>query len=674
MDTPIPAATSGRAAFFDIFDTVLVRRVGTPESVFLLLGRRLREAGLVRDAAAFAAARVAAEHAAQQAADPSTDRQFTLDDVYATLANVTGMDADTTLSARRAELALEAELLLPVPAGVIAVADARRRGDRVAFVSDTYFDPAFLEQQLARHGLFRAGDALIASCVERIGKASGGLFGVAMGRLGVDAASVKHRGNSLPLDIAPARARGIAVEHFDEGNASPYERTLCDSPHATPLSAGLAGAARLARLDSSARSDRDEGIIRVAAGVVAPALIGFSLWLLREAESLGIDRLCFLARDGQVLEQVTRRLSVRIGARVDTSYVYASRKVWNLAALTEIDAGRMGWVLEDTPFLSASVMVHRLGLRTDDLRQEFESIGLPRRRWADNLTPQERLRLRELILTDSSVRRLVLERAAAQRSLVLDALRAQGLMATDRILLVDLGWHGSMQLALRRMVGEAGPALHGRYFGLYRHAPAPDARDTMAGWFVDASRGDTGRIRRLSQLGFLMETFCAADHGTTVGYERSDDGVRPRLDPGFRPLAVEWGLPTLRQTLDAVVDRLPIDLAGVRLDADVREPVRSVLERFWFEPDPRDARAWGTMPVDDRLGHAGGSQRLAAAFGMRDVAAAAVGAFERPGRADAWFRGSLAQSPRITRKAMSAACRLGRLWTRRPRRPEDAAS
>src|SRR6266487_327166 len=72
-------------ASFDVFDTLLTRAVGSPEALFLALGRRLFQAGLIAvTPEAFARARIEAERRAYKNAGRTTG-ECTLDTIYAEL-------------------------------------------------------------------------------------------------------------------------------------------------------------------------------------------------------------------------------------------------------------------------------------------------------------------------------------------------------------------------------------------------------------------------------------------------------------------------------------------------------------------------------------------------------------------------------------------------------------
>ncbi len=86
------------------------------------------------------------------------------------------------------------------------------------------------------------------------------------------------------------------------GASTRYEKIMAaHSAGPGDLAARFARASRHARAAVPAASGREAAIRDVAAGVAAPALIAFALWILAESRRRGLQRLRFLSRDGQVL-------------------------------------------------------------------------------------------------------------------------------------------------------------------------------------------------------------------------------------------------------------------------------------------------------------------------------------------------------------------------------------
>jgi putative hydrolase of the HAD superfamily len=120
----------------------------------------------------------------------------------------------------------------------------RDAGHRLAVVSNW---DSRLPALLDRLGLAASFDEIVVSALERVEKPDPRIFFRALERLGASPGEALHAGNSRELDVAGARAAGIAAVLIDRGDA-PAPGALRDLRH-------LPGLART----SLARSAEDRG-------------------------------------------------------------------------------------------------------------------------------------------------------------------------------------------------------------------------------------------------------------------------------------------------------------------------------------------------------------------------------------------------------------------------------
>jgi putative hydrolase of the HAD superfamily len=136
------------------------------------------------------------------------------------LLRVTGRDPGEAL-ARRALGELRARFAEPAAWVVFpdvppALAALRGNGHRLAIVSNW---DSRLPLLLERLGLAPAFDTIVVSALERVEKPDPRIFRRALERLGAAPSQALHVGNSPELDIAGARAAGIAAVLIDRGAA-----------------------------------------------------------------------------------------------------------------------------------------------------------------------------------------------------------------------------------------------------------------------------------------------------------------------------------------------------------------------------------------------------------------------------------------------------------------------
>jgi hypothetical protein len=176
----------------------------------------------------------------------------------------------------------------------------------------------------------------------------------------------------------------------------------------------------------------------------------------------------------------------------------------------------------------------------------------------------------------------------------MEYLGNQGMLDGVPGAIVDIGWKGRLQTALARMLrgAQASVAISGFYMGL-RERPDEAATGPT---FVYFEGPDAGALNPS-----LLELFTAADHGSTLGYERLQDGqIQPILAPGQRA-TLDWGLGTLQEGINAfsanMLDALAVlDEEPTTVIAGLRKSALLTLERLVHRPSAAEAGLLGAFP------------------------------------------------------------------------------
>lgn len=646
-------------ASFDVFDTVLTRAIGAPEDVFLLLGCSLAQDGAIScSPEVYHQARVDAESRAYEHTGPSC----TLDTIYRNLSAALQLSPQQAWRIQEAELALEETLIQPVPGAAGRIAKARGAGQRVVFLSDMYLSSQWIVRQLQRFGLWQAGDSCYVSCEWGKDKRNGGLFEEMLAAEKVAPQSVIHLGNSAEADLIPAKRLGLQAEPFLSANLNRFEIRLDRYSRDTEgLAAALAGASRMARLSINAIDAREAAIRDVVAGVTAPVLTGYVLWILQRAAQLGIRRLYFLSRDGQVLLAMAERLKKALNLCIDLRYLYGSRQSWNLPAVLTASDAELAWIWDSPDLLSARSLLARVGLAPEQARDELAAAGLAPSDWSRPLRPDELAALRKNLLT-SSVRDAILEQAKEKRALFLAYLKQEGVFDEPAWGLVDLGWYGSMQNSISAVLNAVGASLPvGFYIALFQGAIPRQFGQNREAYFFDEHAG-TGSANHVPDIIAMMEMFTVSDQGTVIEYQVQDAQVLPVLKEPHNQKVLDWGLPLLRETLFSFLDHLVLDESLVNPFADTRDAARDVLQAFWTLPAVSEARAWASFPWEDGLGAETYTRPLAEPFTWKDVWRAVQTARVAPHHRAGWMAGSLALTPAPVCVALQSLARLFHLY------------
>lgn len=644
---------------FDIFDTVITRTVGRPETIFLRLGRIAAEMGLINiSPQQFRQLRVRAETEARQ---KKSGGEVTLEEIYQTLSELAKFPPEIGQKLLNLELDIEDTGFRPVRIVADEVARARQAHGRVAFLSDMYLPKAFLEKKLRAYGLFQDGDLLLISAEQGATKQSGELYRRFLRNAGLKPSELLHRGDNWFSDVQTPKRLGIRTAHFDTSALNRYERILEQyTDEIQAMASYFAGASRLVRLESKTNSPQVAAIRDVAAGVAGPTLLSFVVWVLQRADQLKLKRIYFLARDGQILLELARLAAPVLGFGGDLKYLYASRQAFRLPATDTADPQSLRWCLDDTTFLSIESFLERLELSSASLENLLRRHGLDPSTPSKNLDKAARQKLSTLT-EDLQFREAVAPIAKERRRLLEAYLQQEGVLGSDDFGIVDLGWHGTLQTAMERLLRDKKAALPvGFYFGLSNRATQGGIGKYEA-FFFDEWR-QTGYCRRAFWVEPMLEVFCTANHGTTLRFEASGNRIVPVLKTPCNDNALAWGLVALQKAILAFAgSAIEGYFPGFQPEL-LLASINALLEEFWNRPSPVEVEAWGDYPYADDQTEAHRYQ-LAEPFGPMDWLRSVYRAQITPPHRAGWIAGGLMKSPKPIQWTLRPAVKLSS-WLR----------
>ena len=595
---------------FDVFDTLLTRRVGAPSSVFLALGRQLVDQSVVRcSAEVYARARALAE---PLAATGSAHGTTTLAAICDRLAALLDEPPELAPVLAAAEAEAERAYVVAVPGAHDLITRARASGARIAFVSDMYLPTELVRQLLVEHRLATPGDRVYVSGDVGLSKRSGTLFGHVLDAQRARPADTVHVGDDAVADQLRPHRLGIGLEPQTAAVLNRYEERL--ERHrweSDGLSSALAGASRWARLATPASGAHHVAIRDVTAGAAAPLLVGYVRWLLERARTLRLDRLYFVARDAEVLLDTAERLPGG-AAGPELRYLYGSRQAWYPAG---VDPDAPGAALDALS-----------GAFDDTLASLLDRCGVDPARWLDRPT-LARLR------SDPTFLGAVREGLRGRQERLGGYLDQVGLLEPGRFGVVDLGWTGRSLHELSALLARHGrPAPLGFYLGL---RGGLTLRQPTEVWLA----GLEPQLRYL-----MMETFCAGRHGQVLDFRSEGAAFAPVLKHPVNQAAVDWGLPVLRDTMASFADFLA-DTPPSPATANVRHAALDSFRLFYRSPSRAEAAAWGAFPFEVGLS-ADRPERLASG---RPLAALVRARLDPSVPSPRWPDGDLALAPSVWR-------------------------
>lgn len=490
---------------FDFFDTLFFRNTLDPEDVFFYIGEKFN----IRN---FPKIRKEAQTKAFQKMHVEGKKEINIFGIYE-FVDVDGVDSSVLM---QEEYDFEKKILLPNPEIFNIFIELIKEGKKVVITSDMYFPRAFFQEVLENFGV-KEVPIFSSAEMNATKRDSGEIFALVSKHMGVEPKKILHIGDNETADVKRPRQKGLSAYHYKFEPPVAFDKKKVSI--ATSLAAGM-----LLQHAGHEQLDVSETLGFVYGG---PANVGFLDWVKAQAHKDGIDKVLFLSRDGFSVEQIARVYYQE--ELPDFLYFYGSRTAFALAAITEENfVQNIPFLLSGADGLNPSEVLERIGV--EPLSAEaMEDIGLGasvRVNKANYQTMYEFL---------YACRWRILRVCQRNRKLLFRYMNAIGVKDGSRIAIVDVGWSGTTQEALEKVIHDwFDVEVFGYYFCL---ANTPERlqreRKLHMRALVNAKNAGPEKIDFIYENRVTIEQFFSAPHNTVIGYERFDNNtITPLLDAG----------------------------------------------------------------------------------------------------------------------------------------------
>lgn len=505
------------ACSFDVFDTFLVRACTTPDGVF---ERTYELSGLAQShpnlVETFVQHRRQAEgRARKEAKDKRNTTEVRITDIYSFFPfRLFGLDRNALNDFAVAEFRAEQDLCRANPGMLKQYTEMRQQGFRVGFISDTYWSTKQLSHLLQTCSPGLSWDFIYASCEHGHDK-SGKLFAKYLSEQKVDPAQSFHIGDNETADIKGARKHGIQPRYYPQASAEFTAKLHREAAMFELMCPGQPsrldhGARTLRRLVASS-SPQKSTAFQIGLNMVGPVLAAFNSFIEARYADLAKDgrrvAIAFLGRDGFASYRVWQSSH----ENSDAAYLEVNRRVATVGAADTQTPLRD--LLARIPFINAEAFAGMLKVMPPAVSAYFQQCpnGVAKGTDFAKALPQ--------LINPRETAAL----AAGMRERLLGYLRSQIAdfdNCTD-LMLVDLGYSGSVQKALRRVFDRENIKirLHGTYLLTIDDAFYDLARDDTAEGVISDLIATPHMKRALLRNIPLFEQFCSAPEGSVRDYQ-----------------------------------------------------------------------------------------------------------------------------------------------------------
>jgi len=471
---------------FDIFDTLLYRKVEKPEKIFEIVEEKLKKIDS-KEFQNFYNKRIEAQKQAQS----SNKIEATINDIY----NLIDIKQELKKKALEIEIETEIENLYPNAYLTQRIDMLKKEGKKIVIISDMYLSKDIITRFLNDNKIYF--DYLYVSSDIQLRKSNGALFKYVMKDLRIRNTDMIHVGDNYKSDYIMAKINGIKAYRWKKEELQHKDKLKnIEDENAKKL------------YDILNEYKTSNLYTKIGFELFGPLLLGFCQWLQEKQKENNLNGMCFLSRDGQIIKKAYDKMY-----KNDYPYFLASRRTLTVPLLK--NAKNMKEILKIVPYIKREEKVDdllkKIGVESEKISTEIKSI------FGENisrtiLVSKDGDRIFDIV-KDEMYKNASLELTAAKEYIKYN-------LPKGKIGLVDIGWYGTMQKSMDKICSEISDEhkFYGLYVGLLQKESNKQLNNA-SGYIYDYLNKDNVFDSNLV-FGFngLIELMFTANHGSAKKY------------------------------------------------------------------------------------------------------------------------------------------------------------
>ena len=428
---------------FDVFDTLITRRVGVPKGIFALMQEKIKgKMNLPKD---FYTIRIESERLAREIGDC---REITFDDIYSKMQADYDLNDETINYLKDLEIKTELENLVGIEENILKVQELLKQNERVILISDMYHSSNTIRMFLSHISPIFEKIKIYVSSEYKTSKYEGKLFRIVQQEENIKPQKWVHIGDNKNSDIKKAKNLKIKTEYFEFPPLMRYEEELLGLHPGNADYQRIVGASRITRLNKSENKEKYD----FGASFTAPIVYNYVNWILEESLKKGFKTLHFIARDGYIPKIVADLIIEKRGLDIKTKYIYGSRLAWRVPSEENYKSFIELTLNDYCHKLSLYFLAYRLHVDIKYLNQFFNIKNVNQ-----IFTDAERIYIKNQMLNTPEIKQYVLESNTEYRDLLLEYIK-QEIDISNNIAFVDINGSGKTQDILANYINTIYPS------------------------------------------------------------------------------------------------------------------------------------------------------------------------------------------------------------------------
>lgn len=332
---------------FDIFDTLLLRPFFSPEDLFKFLDKKFEK--IYKTNISFSKIRILGEEKAREAIlsqNPSFE-DITIEDIYQYIEKEYNLPNDIIKKMMHEEIELELKFCKARECTKEIYNLAKILNKKIIIISDMYLKEEHIKTLLSKNG-YNNYDKLYVSSELKLTKNIGSIYKYVVQELKINPSSILHIGDNWKSDIQNAKKYGLntfflpktvevfcnKIDDLDTNRCSSignieYGDTLLNSKSTIGFKTMLAMVANK-YFDNPFRVFNSNSDFNMDPYFIGYYLLGMNSngimkWI--EDNVYEYDKICFLSRDGYLMNKLWNIRNKYMNNKIDCEYIYSSRKL-----------------------------------------------------------------------------------------------------------------------------------------------------------------------------------------------------------------------------------------------------------------------------------------------------------------------------------------------------------
>lgn len=508
---------------FDIFDTLISRRISEPEFILDLTELKLNHR--FGEKSDFKRKRLQAE---SQIRNKFPDNDCNIHQIYDELGKITKWKDDKLEFAKKTEITIEIQISAPKKEVIKVLEDVAVRSKKeVHLISDMHLGKTEITEILEKNGVYDYQNLYLSS--EQNKRKDNGSMWKFYSRL-YENKELIHIGDNETSDAQIPGDYGIKNFHlmsnkalFQLSNMGKAIGNIEPKKASDSVELGLI----LDRLFSDPlryNQNHFEVTLKSASefgySFMGPVVLNYILWLIQKAKEQSASVIFFCAREGYILKQIYEIISSHLYKwKVQGKYLYVSRRALSVAAIEEEKdiEGPLDIFYEGK---LKGLIKSRFGLNLDDIPDE------------DIKLPDNKSRVFKLL---QPYRQQIIKNAEKERKNYLEYFSRQMKECPGKtMILSDIGYSGTIQYYLSKI---SGYTFDGCYFATdNRKKPLLLSGNSIEGYYIDNDAEQQISKSNIHKYHLLLESILIAPDGQLVYI---DEKCQPVFDENSNPLYSE---------------------------------------------------------------------------------------------------------------------------------------